>query len=79
METALKTNIGATKMKMILVAAALLVSVGGAVAGSDHYGSGGDQQPAPATETIHTASTKAANNNAGVPQTVHKPVYPDGD
>jgi hypothetical protein len=71
-----KISIGVTIMKMILVTAALLVSVGAAVAGSDHYGSGGDQQPATTSDTTHTASTKK-DNNAGVPQTVRKPIVPD--
>ncbi|TIX44890.1 MAG: DUF680 domain-containing protein [Mesorhizobium sp.] len=60
-------------MKMILATAALLVLVGGASAGSDHYGSGGDQQPATTTDTMHTASTKKPDHDVGVPQTVPRP------
>ncbi|MGX5850053.1 DUF680 domain-containing protein [Mesorhizobium sp. PL10] len=60
-------------MKKILVIAALLVSAGGAIAGSDHYGSGVDpQRPATTTDTVHTASTKK-----GGPQTVRRPIVPN--
>ncbi|TPI78473.1 DUF680 domain-containing protein [Mesorhizobium sp. B2-8-9] len=65
-------------MKMILVTAALLASVAGAIAGSDHYGSGADPQlPAASTDTVHTGSIKKADNHAGVPQTVRRPIVPN--
>lgn len=66
-------------MKAIVFAAALFVSAGTAIAGSDHYGSGGDQQPASPPDSRHTASTKKADGNVGVPQTMHKSIYPDAD
>ena len=62
-----------------LTAAALLVTAGGAIAGSDHFGSNGDQQPATASDNMHTASTKKANGNAGAPQTVRKPNVPSDE
>ncbi|MGX5830155.1 DUF680 domain-containing protein [Mesorhizobium sp. 43Arga] len=74
----MKIHTGVTEMKMILVTAALLVSLGGAFAGSAHYGSGVDPQlPATTTDTVHTASTKKANNNVGVPHTVRRPIVPN--
>jgi len=44
-------------------------------AGGDHYGSGADPQ-LPATDAVHTASSKKADKNAGVPQTVRRPIGP---
>ncbi|TSE07865.1 DUF680 domain-containing protein [Mesorhizobium intechi] len=65
-------------MKMILVTAALLASVGGALAGSDHYGSSADPRvPAPASDTMHTGSTSKADNHDSAPNTVRKPIVPD--
>ncbi|MER9169183.1 DUF680 domain-containing protein [Mesorhizobium australicum] len=65
-------------MKMILATAALLVSATGAIAGRDHYGSQVDPQfPATTTDTVHTGSTKKADNNAGVPHTVRRPIVPN--
>ena len=67
-------------MKMILVTAALFLSVGGAFAGSDHCcGAGAGQQPAIATDAVHTGSTGKADNHAGVPHTVLRPTVPDGE
>jgi len=65
-------------MKMILVTAALLASVGGAIAGSDHYGSGADPRlPATATDTVNTGSTSKADKHDGLPQTVRRPNVPN--
>ena len=65
-------------MKTILVTAALLASVGGAVAGSDHCcGAGPDQQPAIVTDAVHTSSTRKADDHAGAPQTVRRPIVPN--
>ncbi|RUX04865.1 DUF680 domain-containing protein [Mesorhizobium sp. M8A.F.Ca.ET.059.01.1.1] len=65
-------------MKMILVTAVLLVSAGGAIAGSDHYGSPVDPQlPATNTDKLHTGSTRKADNNAGVAHTVRRPIVPN--
>lgn len=64
-------------MKMILVSTALILSTGGAFAGSDHCcGSAASQQPAIGTDAAHTSSTKKADDNAGGPQTVRRPVVP---
>ena len=69
---------GVTKMKMILVTAALLASVGTALAGSDHYGSSTDPRvPATASDTVHTGSTSKAGNHDGAPQTVRRPIVPN--
>ncbi|MDX8445657.1 DUF680 domain-containing protein [Mesorhizobium sp. VK3C] len=62
-----------------ITAAALLISAAVAFAGSDHYGSNGDQQPAAATDYMHTLSTKKAANDAGVPKTVRKPMVPNDE
>lgn len=73
----MEINTGVTKMKTILVTAALLLSAGVASAGSDHCcGSGADQQPTIATDTVHTSSTKKPDGNCGGPQTVRRPIGP---
>ncbi|MER9657711.1 DUF680 domain-containing protein [Mesorhizobium sp. M0152] len=65
-------------MKMTaLAAAALVVTAGNAIAGSDHYGSNGVQQPTTASDNTYTSSTKKTKNNAGMPKTVRKPVSND--
>jgi hypothetical protein len=63
-------------MKFItLAAASLLISMGAAFAGSDHYGS----ESATSPDNSHTASTEMtdgrARHDAG--QTVRKPMVPD--
>ncbi|UCI19067.1 DUF680 domain-containing protein [Mesorhizobium sp. B2-1-8] len=63
----------------VLTAAVLLVSAGGAFAGSDHYGSDRDLQPAAVTDYMHTRSTKKTNNDADVRQTVRKPMIPNDE
>ncbi|QKD13604.1 DUF680 domain-containing protein [Mesorhizobium sp. NZP2077] len=65
-------------MKMILVTAALLASVGGAIAGSDHYGSGADPRlPATATDAVNTGSTCKADKHDGVAHAVRRPIVPN--
>ncbi|WP_352485993.1 MULTISPECIES: DUF680 domain-containing protein [unclassified Mesorhizobium] len=69
---------GVTKMKMTaLAAAALVVAAGNAIAGSDHYGSNGAQQPATASDNTYTSSTRKMNKDTGMPKTVRKPVSND--
>ncbi|BAV45387.1 Uncharacterized protein MLTONO_0484 [Mesorhizobium loti] len=64
-------------MKTILVAAAFLASAGGAIAGSDHYGSSIEPwSPATTTDAANTASTKKTDDNAGMQQAVRKPIAP---
>ncbi|MEV8641536.1 DUF680 domain-containing protein [Mesorhizobium ciceri] len=64
--------------KTSLAAAILLVAAGNAVAGSDHYGSNSVQQPA-TSGSMHTSSIRKTGNDAGVQETVRKPIAPSKD
>ncbi|MBZ9799576.1 DUF680 domain-containing protein [Mesorhizobium sp. ES1-4] len=64
--------------KTSLAAAILLVAAGNAVAGSDHYGSN-SQQPATSSESMHTSSIRKTGIDAGVQETVRKPIAPSKD
>ncbi|MER8554881.1 DUF680 domain-containing protein [Mesorhizobium sp. M0976] len=67
-------------MKMtVLAAAALVITAGSAIAGSDHYGSNGGQQPATASDNMYTSSIKKMNNDIRVPKTVRKPTVPSDE
>jgi hypothetical protein len=65
--------------KTSLAAAILLVAAGSAVAGSDHYGSNSVQQPATSSESMHTSSIRKTGIDAGVQETVRKPIAPSKD
>lgn len=62
-----------------LAAAALVITAGSAIAGSDHYGSNGAQQPATASDNVYTSSIKKMSNDIGVPKTVRKPIVPNDE
>ncbi|TIX45034.1 MAG: DUF680 domain-containing protein [Mesorhizobium sp.] len=67
-------------MKMtVLAVAALVITAGSAIAGSDHYGSNGAQQPATASDNTYTSSIKKMNSDIGVPKTVRKPTVPNDE
>lgn len=50
--------------KIVLTAAAIIVSMGTAFAGSDHYDPSNANQPAASVDTMFTASTKASDGSA---------------
>ncbi|MER8480274.1 MULTISPECIES: DUF680 domain-containing protein [unclassified Mesorhizobium] len=67
-------------MKMtVLAAVALVITAGSAIAGSDHYGSNGAQQPATASDNMYTSSIRKMNSDTGVPKTVRKPTVPNDE
>ena len=66
-------------MKIIaLAASALLLAAGGAVAGSDHYGSNWDY-PQSRVDKSYTSSMKQPNQNIRkkTPATVYRPTTPN--